>query len=74
MRLEKVNTLRQAKSSSGSRETAAGLTVDPDLAGMVPAAKKRRVADVLAELEGSSSDSGEEDEEEDVLDWRAKAV
>jgi hypothetical protein len=58
---------KELRSEAITEDGALGLTLPP---------RKRRVLDVLTEqLQASDEEDGEDDEQEDfVLDWRAKGV
>lgn len=80
MRMQRVEKLKAAKAGTGPStssqqddELAAEVALDPDIIPVGPA-KKRRMLNLSEVLEPSLDAEGEDDEEDDdlVLDWRAK--
>lgn len=73
MRVQRAAELRALKERPAAAKGA--LEVDADIAAAAAAAgKKRRVVDVLQEVLGCEGSDEGSSEDDDALDWRAKAA
>jgi hypothetical protein len=76
LRIQRAAELKALKSNPTASKS---LDVDATIAAVAPAARKKRVLDVLQEVlgdaeEGSSTDEEADQDDDFLLDWRAKAV